>query len=96
MTEFKNLYDASIKHLKDIENKLTELSTQLDQQKIDNELRLLVNADIKHLFNVSDKTITNWRNKGFLVSSKIAGTFYYNIADIKTLLEETKIIKKKG
>lgn len=96
MTEFKYLYEASIKHMKEIETKLTDLSTQLDQQKIDNELRLLDNADIKQLFNISDKTLSNWRNSGLLVHSKIAGSFYYNIADIKNLIKETKIIKKKG
>jgi len=96
MKEFKYLYEASINHMRDIESKLVELSNQLDKQKVDNELRLLDNADIKQLFNISDKTLSNWRNSGLLVHSKISGSIYYNIADIKKLIKESKVLKKKG
>ena len=95
MKEFKDLYLASVQHIREIETKLNVLSKQLDQQKIDNELRLLDNADIKQLFNISDKTLSNWRKKGLLVHSKISGTIYYDIADIKKLIADTKIGFKK-
>jgi hypothetical protein len=96
MKEFKNLYLSSIKHIKEVETKLIELTKQLDQQRINNELRLLDNASIKQIFNISDKTLSNWRKKGLLIYSKISGSIYYDISDVKKLVEDSKIgIKKK-
>ncbi len=65
MKEFKDLYLASVQHIREVETMLNVLSKQLDLQKIDNELRLLDNADIKQLFNISDKTLSNWRKKAY-------------------------------
>ena len=96
MKDFKDLYLLSVRHIKEIENRLDAISKQFEQNKIDNELRLLDNADVKQLFNISDKTLTNWRNDGVLNPSKIGGSIYYEVDDIKQTIQKNKIgLKKK-
>lgn len=97
MKDFKDLYLLSVAHIKAIEVKLEEVSNKFNQQKIDNELRLLDNADVKQLFNISDKTLSNWRNNGTLEFSKIAGSIYFDLNDVKALIKRSKGgLKKKA
>ena len=97
MKEFKDLYLLSVAHIKAIEAKLEDVSNKFNQQKIDNELRLLDNADVKQLFNISDKTLSNWRNNGILEFSKIGGSIYFDVNDVKALIKRSKGgLKKKA
>lgn len=97
MKEFKDLYLLSVAHIKAIEAKLEDVSNKFNQQKIDNELRLLDNADVKQLFNISEKTLSNWRNNGILEFSKIGGSIYFDVNDVKALIKRTKGgLKKKA
>ena len=96
MQEFKVLYLASVNHIREIEKKLEKVSEKLNENKIAAELQILDNADLKQLFNISDKTLINWRNTGLIPYSKIGGSIYYNLSDVKQLIQDTKITKKKG
>ena len=42
------------------------------------ETDLLDNADMKHIFKVSDKTLYRWRKKEHLLYIKVGGKFYYS------------------
>lgn len=96
MKDFKDLYLLSIRHIKEIENRLDIITKEFDKNKIDNEIRLLDNADVKQLFKISDKTLTNWKNDGILYPSKIGGTIYYELDDIKKTIQKNKIGLKKN
>lgn len=96
MKDFKDLYLLSVRHIKEIENRLETITKEFEKNKINNEVRLLDNADVKQLFNISDKTITNWKNEGILNPSKIGGSIYYELSDIKQTIQQNKIgLKKK-
>jgi hypothetical protein len=95
MQDFKNLYLASVKHLREIERNLNDLSVKLKEEKLGAEFQILDNADIKQLFHISDKTLSTWRTEGIIAYSKIKGKVYYDIKDIRGLLEESKVAFKK-
>ncbi|MDV7187632.1 helix-turn-helix domain-containing protein [Lutibacter sp. TH_r2] len=96
MKDFKDLYLLSVRHIKEIENRLEIITKEFDKSKIDNQIRLLDNADVKQLFKISDKTLTNWKNEGILNPSKIGGTIYYELDDIKNTVQQNKVgLKKK-
>ena len=96
MKDFKDLYLLSVRHIKEIENRLETITKEFEKNKIDNEIRLLDNADVKQLFKISDKTLTNWKNDGILNPSKIGGTIYYELDDIKNTIQQSKIGLKKN
>lgn len=95
MQDFKNLYLASVKHLREIERNLNDLSGKLKEEKLGAEFQILDNADIKQLFHISDKTLSTWRAEGIIAYSKIKGKVYYDIKDVRCLLEESKVAFKK-
>jgi len=46
------------------------------------------NADLVHILKVSARTLANWRKDGTLKHLRMGGKIYYNLADIKEMMEE--------
>lgn len=93
--EYNNIYQASINHIKAIEEKLKELTIQFETQKVKTEINLLDNSDIKKIFNITDRTVSTWSSNGILSPLKVAGKIYYDVKDINQMLEKAKNPLKK-
>jgi hypothetical protein len=65
-----------------------ELIEQLKNQKKHSLTdEWLDSQDIKHILNISDRTIHNWKRKGILKYSKVDGKLYFKKSHIEELLE---------
>lgn len=93
MTKFKHPFNDG---LDKINNKLDLLlKRQLLKQKQDPNYIILDNADIMHLFKISPKTASNWREEGILPYSHIKGKIYYKLKDIHKLIDSNYNSAKK-
>jgi hypothetical protein len=46
------------------------------------------NADLVQILKVNPRTLANWRKDGVLKHIRMGGKIYYNLADIKGMMEE--------
>lgn len=51
---------------------------------------IIDNNDFMKLFNISSGTAKNWRDHGKITYSQINNKFYYNMIDVKKMLEANR------
>ena len=89
----KTMYDQS-----DIQEMLTqfknelikEFESKLSKQSGMQEYKILKSIDLKRQLAISDSTIENLRNNGYLNYSKVGGTYFYYQSDVNAMLERNK------
>jgi hypothetical protein len=78
------LQDFKDQIVKEFESKIQKKVGILDY-------KLLKNKDLKKILSVSDSTIENLRNNGYLPHTKLMGTYYYYPEDVNSMLEKNKL-----
>lgn len=68
------------------EELLDELVKVLNTSVNAKEKEFLRTKEVRHLLGISNGTLQNLRVKGLLNPSKIEGVYYYNLSEIKALL----------
>ena len=54
----------------------------------------LDNQDILTLLNISDRTLQNWRSKGYIPFHRVGrGKIFYKESDLLLVLEKGKVVK---
>jgi DNA-binding transcriptional MerR regulator len=65
-------------------------STKLKKENPFKNLELLTSSDLAKMFNVSTRTITNWRNSGLLNFNQIKSVFFYSHEDVQDFITNTR------
>ena len=88
MKDFKHPF---IDKIEAIDNKLEKIIRKMEHLcPCDDILGLLNSKDIMELFSINSKTCDAWRREGLLPYVRIKGKIYYQINDIKKLIEQSK------
>ncbi len=70
---------------------LKELKAQVQVIKQSREEKLRLNwvdgSQVMRIFNISKRTLQQWRSSGLLPYSRIQGKLYYRVSDLEDLLE---------
>jgi hypothetical protein len=69
---------------------LNDISRLLSARSKDKPQRWLKGHEVRKLLKVSASTLQNYRINGQLHPSKIGGSFYYDYAEIESLLTKQK------
>jgi hypothetical protein len=72
------------------EGLLEDLKHMLEQQKTTPGRRYLKADEVQRLLKVSPRTMHRYRVEGNLPYTRIHGIYYYDYADIQTLIEKNK------
>jgi len=83
MTEIENMTKNELtKFMTGLINEITELLLKSQPGK-----RFIKSREARELLNCSNSTLLNYRATGILHPNKIGGTFYYDLQEIKNLLQ---------
>ncbi len=93
MNEQQNL---SVARIREIEEKLERLSKQsLRKEFVDPKKIVLDHFEFLELFKISRRTSQHWRAQLKIQHSRIGGRIYFQLSDIRKLLEAQKVVPKK-
>ncbi len=83
-----NNINKSIKEIKEIKDKVEALSNRVKKlEKGVVDIDIIDNADFIQLMKISNSTARNWRNKGLIPYTQIENKIYYNLSDIKKMID---------
>jgi excisionase family DNA binding protein len=83
---------VTTKHLKDLKNDLLKKLNEIElNQKQGIKKRWLRTDEAAEYLNISKPTLLNYRVNNVIPSSKIGGSYYYDVEQIDKLLTDNKI-----
>ncbi|WP_100629818.1 helix-turn-helix domain-containing protein [Algoriphagus formosus] len=74
--------------LDQIQAKLIQIEKVLQEKSTEGLPILLRTSEVKKILKIKDSTLATLRSNGTLPFSKVAGTIYYKLEDINSLVEE--------
>ena len=93
MSEQQNL---SVARIREIEEKLEWLSRKSHRKEfVDPKKIVLDHFEFLELFKISRRTSQHWRAHFKIPHSRIGGRIYFQLSDIRKLLEAQKVVPKK-
>ncbi len=80
----KDVYRDIIAHLERLEKKINNIRSKEPIEK-----EWLTSEEVMEIFDICDRTLQNWRDKGVIGFSKINNRTYYDRDDVKALLRNS-------
>ena len=74
--------------IEDLRCTLSQIKSLLEKKKAATNLSLLRTSEVKEILKLKDSTLATLRSNGTLPFAKIAGTIYYKMEDINSLIEQ--------
>ncbi len=87
----------TVGHLMDFKQELlTSIKRMLDANAAQPVKKWLKSYEVEKLLEISPGTLQTFRNNGTLPYTKIGGTIYYDTQDIEKILQDKKVVFRKG
>jgi len=80
---------------KEIRQVMSEFKEEILSKIKQKEFKLMTRKQVAEFFSVDISTVNNWTNKEILNPVMIEGRRYFDINDLKDLIEKSKLYKKQ-
>jgi hypothetical protein len=84
-----NLELVSKEDLQVINSKIDRMLELLEKKQVADQGEWLRSGDVRRLLKCGASTLLTYREKGFIPTRKIGGTYYYRREDVLKLLENS-------
>lgn len=84
----KHMIMVEKEDIEDLRGTLSQIKSLLEKKKATTNLSLLRTSEVKEILKLKDSTLATLRSNGTLPFAKIAGTIYYKMDDINSLIEQ--------
>jgi len=85
--------------IEDISKEIRQVMSEFKEEILSilnhKEFKLMTRKQVSEFFSVDISTVNNWTNKEILNPVMIEGRRYFDINDLKDLIEKSKLYKKQ-